>query len=59
MKTRQEMVYDFMVALSSNSNIYKIAPSDIVEDDMYDCEPHELIYYIACRLADRYLGSLG
>ena len=51
------MVYDFMVALASNSNIYKIAPSDIVEDDMYDCEPHELIYYIACRLADRYLGS--
>ena len=59
MKTRQEMVYDFMVELSITCNIFKIAPNDIVEHDMYDCEPHELIYYIACRLADRYLGSLG
>jgi|TARA_R110002126_G_scaffold246240_1_gene389284 hypothetical protein len=58
MKTRQEMVYDFMVALAGNSNTQALIPSDILEDDMADYEAHEIIYYIACRLADRYLGSL-
>ena len=59
MKTRQEMVYDFMVSLAGISNIDKLIPTDILEDDIADYEGHEIIYYIACRLADRYLRSLG
>jgi hypothetical protein len=59
MKTRQEMIYEFMVALAGNSNTQELIPSDILEDDISDYEAHEIIYYIACRLADRYLESLG
>ena len=59
MKTRQEMVYDFMLALAGNSSSQELIPSDIVENDIDDYESYELIYFIACRLADKYLRSLG
>ena len=59
MKTRQEMVYDFMVALASNSSMEQLMPSDIFEDDMSEYEGHEIVFIIANRLADEYLGGLA
>jgi hypothetical protein len=55
MKTRQEMVYDFMVAIVSNGAIWKSWDEVYEEPDDYgDC----VINY-AEALADRYLRSLG
>jgi hypothetical protein len=59
MKTRQEMVYDFMVALASNPSMENLIPSDIMEDDLSEYEEHEIVFIIANRLADKYLRSLG
>lgn len=55
MKTRQEMVYDFMVALASNAQLWK-SWSENMENwaDYNDC----VINY-AEALADKYLESLG
>jgi hypothetical protein len=46
MKTRQEMIYDFMLALAANP-------------DMTNCEPTEVIYKFAATLADEYLSNQG
>jgi hypothetical protein len=59
MKTRQEMVYDFMVALASNPSTENLIPSDIYQDDMSEYEGHEVVFIIANRLADEYLRSLA
>jgi len=59
MKTRQEMEYDVMVALVSNPSMVNLLPSDIYEDDMSEYEGHEVVFFIANRLADEYLRSLG
>jgi len=59
MKTRQEMVYEFMLALASNSSMSELIPSDILEDDISEHEGHDIIFIIANRLADKYLRSLG
>ena len=59
MKTRQEMVYEFMLALAGNSSISELIPSDILEDDISEHEGHDIIFIIANRLADKYLRSLG
>jgi hypothetical protein len=59
MKTRQEMVYDFMVAIASNPSMENLIPSDIIEDDLSEYEGHEIVFIIANRLADKYLRSLG
>ena len=55
MKTRQEMVYDFMVALAGNSYHYKEWTENV--DIFGDYTPHLMAY--AEEFADRYLGSLG
>lgn len=47
MKTRQEMIYDFMLALASNQAYY-------TEGAKMDVASKEL-YVMACALADEYL----
>jgi hypothetical protein len=54
MKTRQEMIYDFMVALAANAEFYKEWHEDS-SDDGYG----ENVYAFAQELADEYLRSLG
>jgi hypothetical protein len=51
MKTRQEMVYDFMLALAGN-------PEYAYPNEQYD-EDAITIHTVACELADAYLRSLG
>jgi hypothetical protein len=54
MKTRQEMVYDFMVALSSNASVF---------DDWNNFDPNMLGSYgnhvmgLAEEMADKYLSE--
>ena len=54
MKTRQEMVYDFMIALASNASVF---------DDWNNFDPAELGSYsghikaIAEEMADKYLSE--
>lgn len=55
MKTKDEMIYDFMVALASNPNPHKLLPLD---EQKYDQEPHEAIYIIASQLTQVYLENL-
>jgi len=50
MKTRQEMIYDFMLATASNPNV-------IHEDDSTQ-EVAEWIYRLAESLVDEYLEKL-
>jgi hypothetical protein len=52
MKTRPEMIYDFMVSLSGNPNIYDLIP---IREDFSESNPYETIYRVACGLADQYL----
>jgi len=57
MKTRQEMVYDFMVSLAANSDTFHLQYSDM--PDQQALEAHQAIYLIASKLADEYLKHLG
>ena len=57
MKTRQEMIYDFMVALAgSNESVFDFLPADLA---LNNYEAHEAIYVVACKLADQYLECLA
>jgi hypothetical protein len=49
MKTRQEMIYEFMLALASNPEVFN--PQDSVLDENF-------VWGCACELADEYLKSL-
>ena len=55
MKTRQEMIYDFMVALSGNAEVFKDWDNDAVRLGSYS----EHIKALAEELADRYIGDLA
>jgi hypothetical protein len=55
MKTRQEMIYDFMVALASNGSLWRSWADDKEGVDDFD----ECVIDCAEALADRYLRSLG
>jgi hypothetical protein len=56
MKTRQELILDFMLALSSNyAAIYKAIEE---EEGFEDLSLYERIYSIACMLTDVYLEGL-
>jgi hypothetical protein len=57
MKTRYEMVYDFMVALAGNADTFHLQHSDM--PDQQALESHQAIYLIASKLADEYLKHLG
>jgi hypothetical protein len=50
MKTRQEMIYDFMLALASNPAVFNVGETETDELMVFDC---------ACELADEYLRRLG
>jgi len=54
MKTRQEMIYDFMLALASNSYIYQEWSENL--EDFGDLSDH--VKSIASELTDTYLESL-
>ena len=58
MKTRQEMIYDFMVALCANSDSMGLISANIAED-LNELEAAQVVYLIACDMADQYLRSLG
>ena len=61
MKTRQEMVYDFMLAIASNGSLWK-SWADDKEDMTIDelrCDYDDCVIEYAEALADRYLRSLG
>jgi len=55
MKTRQEMIYDFMVALASNPDVFDFVPADV--EGVLD--HHQATYFAATYLADEYLKHLG
>ena len=48
MKTRTEMIYDFMLALASNPKLDSDLISDIADD----------VYRVAVELADKYLENV-
>jgi len=50
MKTRQEMIYDFMIALCSDLEYIRSQTNSAQEGA-------DLLYLYACYLADKYLGS--
>ena len=54
MKTRQEMIYDFMLALASNSYIYQEWSENL--EDFGALSDH--VKSIASELTDTYLESL-
>jgi len=54
MKTRQEMIYEFMVALASNSNYFTQENLDANIEDPVEWIVDE-IAQTACVLADKYL----
>lgn len=51
MKTRDEMIYDFMVALASNSKACD--PSGKGEFDVYEHASYQVMH-LACALTDKY-----
>jgi len=57
MKTRNEMVYDFMLALAGNSDTPHLQYSEMPNQEAL--EAHQAIYLIASKLADEYLRHLG
>lgn len=48
MKTRQEMIYDFMIALASNPAVFNPEVNTLDEQLVWEC---------ACEMADKYLGG--
>ena len=57
MKTRQEMIYDFMLALSANPNMIP-DPRKFQVDPQTAKEVFDHVYDAASKLADTYLGCL-
>jgi len=55
MKTRMEMIYDFMVALSSNSQILLTAD----EGGLSNAQAAEIVYNLAESMVDRFYQSMG
>ena len=51
MKTRYEMIYEFMVALASNPNAFDLSTQDIKSREWVADE----MVQMACALADKYL----
>jgi hypothetical protein len=57
MKTRQEMIYDFMVALASNPNLMPDPRKFFSTKEEAD-EVFVLVHKAAAKLADEYLGNI-
>ena len=58
MKTRSEMIYDFMVALCANPETMGLISEDIAEN-INEIDAAQAVYMIARNMADQYLRSLG
>jgi hypothetical protein len=58
MKTRNEMVYDFMVALCANANNFDLL-SESTSEKLSELEASQGIYITATEMADQFLRSLG
>lgn len=56
MKTRQEMIYDFMMALASNAEFYRVWDTDL-GDSVGSFGTHT--YAFAEELANKYLENLA
>ena len=57
MKTRQEMIYDFMLALSSNPSVIP----DILANKGGDLHTDEVVYWVfefSTMMADKYLEEM-
>ena len=57
MKTRQEMIYDFMLALAPNSAMWEDAILEI-EGEVCPEDVADVIMAYATALTDAYLGSI-
>ena len=56
MKSRQEMIYDFMVALSANSEFYRVWDTDL-SDSVGSFGTH--VQAFAEELANKYLENIA
>jgi len=59
MKTRQEMIYDFMLALAPSYLQIAKEVNALNELKMIDTSASEDLYFMAEALADEYLKNLG
>jgi len=59
MKDKNEMVYDFMIALASNPNIDSLVPLDIKEEfNLNLIDSTKKVHMIANRLVKNYMENL-
>ena len=58
MKTRQELILDFMLAVSGNSDYCSLFPIGEDDPDIRDLNDAQRIYVIAASLADEYLENV-
>jgi hypothetical protein len=58
MKTRQELILDFMLAVSGNSDYCNLFPMGEDDPDIIDLNAAQRIYVIAASLADEYLENV-
>jgi hypothetical protein len=56
MKTRQEMIGEFMVALAGNSNVFDIL--DMTIENYHEKKFISSVYRLADRLADQFLKGV-
>jgi hypothetical protein len=56
MKTRQEMIYDFMLALAANGDIYDMLDSTV--ENSHEMTFEEATFKLAASFADEYLKGL-
>jgi hypothetical protein len=57
MKTRQEMIYDFMLALAPNAAVWEQVILE-TQEETSDKEVAEIIFAFASALTDAYLENL-
>jgi hypothetical protein len=58
MKTRQELILDFMLALVGNSDYCQLFPTGEDDPDIMELNDAQRVYAIAASLADEYLENL-
>ena len=59
MKTRQEMIYDFMLALTPSYLEIAKQCDELNQLSLGDIDAAEDLHFMACVLADEYLKNLG
>ena len=58
MKTRQELILDFMLALTGNADYFLLFPEGENYPDIKDLNDAQRVYVIAASLADEYLENV-